>query len=318
MMVTQDLIASFPYIAQDPPVNLQQQYARQQVCYSSQPTAVQRTIEIQARLIARGIEERLSPIYFVLPEQIACEVDGNAQMQLQPVPAGLREQKIGDLLGQLNISDIDRHLKNLETDENHAVSTGAALVRFLIAISLVQSVLPASQRDWDVFDENCNLLVNSIAEAREKISDMRHALDMLANAVKLAPYLIVDKDFQWKRSGLQGQMLGQGRALAQHEIGEIIRAIRRRADGNALNRGFNLSLPYFDDQDLEIKTHTFEVIPAGRVGFDPLFIVWAARYQQSEMTKQKKMSPSTCNHLVDLLKTLEKAFDKAGRSTQGH
>jgi hypothetical protein len=317
-MITQDLIALFPTIAQDPPVSLQQQYARQRACFSSQPPPVQRTLETQARLVARGIAQRLSPIYFVLPEQIACQVDGNAHMQLQAIPAGQRQQKMGDLLGQLDISDIDRHLKALETDENRAISTGAALIRYLIARKLVESVLPANRDEWDVFDENSNLLVNSIDEAREKIFAMRHALDILVDAVKLTPYLIADKDFQWKRYGVQGQMLGQGRALAHYEIGEIIRTIRKRADAHALNRGFSLSLPYFDDQDLEMKTHTFEVIPVGRVGFDPLFIVWAARYQQSDLSKQKKMSPSTCNHLTDLLKTLEQAFVKPVRSTQGH
>lgn len=317
-MVTQEFIASFGAIEQDTAANLRWQFNQQQFRFNAQPLAVQRTLEIQARLIARGIEERLSPIYFVLPDQIACEGNGSAQIQLQPVPAELREQKIGDLLSQLCISDIDRRLKTLESDENPAVSNGAGLMRFSIALSLVQGVLPASRDEWDVFDENNNLLVNSIDEAREKISAMSHAMDMLTNAIRLAPYLIVDQGFQWKRYGVQGQMASQGRALAQYEIGEIIRTIRKRAESHALNRGFNLSLPYFDDQDFEMKTHNFEVIPPGRVGFDPLFIVWAARYQQSQISNQKKMSPSTCNHLLELLETLEKAFDQSARSNRSH
>jgi hypothetical protein len=320
MMVTQDFIASFTAVALDPSVNQKlhfEQYAQQQVRFHAQPLAVQQTLEIQAKLIARGIQERLSPIYFVLPEQIACEVDGTGQVQLQPVPPGLREQKIGALLGLLSLSDIDQRLKTLEVEADPAVSTGAGLMRFSIALSLVRSVLPAGRREGVIFDENNNLLVNSIGEAKEKISAMRHSLDTLEHAQALAPYITADNDFQCKRHGLVGQMGSQGRALAHHELGEIIRLIRRRVEAHALNRGFTLSLPYFDDQNLEMKIHSFEVIPAGRVGFDPFFVVWAARYQQSEISNQKKMNPSTRDHLLDLLKTLERAFDKPDRRLAG-
>lgn len=320
MMVTQDFIASFTAVALDPSVNQKlhfEQYAQQQVRFHAQPLAVQQTLEIQAKLIARGIQERLSPIYFVLPEQIACEVDGTGQVQLQPVPPGLREQKIGALLGLLSLSDIDQRLKTLEVEADPAVSTGAGLMRFSIALSLMRSVLPAGRREGVIFDENNNLLVNSIGEAKEKISAMRHSLDTLEHAQALAPYITADNDFQCKRHGLVGQMGSQGRALAHHELGEIIRLIRRRVEAHALNRGFTLSLPYFDDQNLEMKIHSFEVIPAGRVGFDPFFVVWAARYQQSEISNQKKMSPSTRDHLLDLLKTLERAFDKPDRRLAG-
>lgn len=317
-MVTQEFTASVGAIKQDVIASLNWQFNQLKFRYNAQPPAVQRSLETQARLIAKGIEERRSPIYFILPDQIACEGNDSAQPQIFPVPAELREQKIGDLLGQLSISDLDRRLRTLEVDQNPAVSTVAALMRFSIVQNLAQSVLPADRSEWVVFDENSNLLVNSIDEAREIISSMSHALDVLENLIKLAPYIIADKDFQWKRYGVQAQLVNQGRALAQYEIGEIIRTIRRRAEAHTLDRGLNLSLPYFDDQALQIKIYSFEIIPPGRVGFDPLFIVWAARYQQSEVTKQKKISPTTCKHLLDLLKFLECAFDKPARNPRSH
>lgn len=316
-MVTQDFIASFPSFVKDLPVNQRQHYAKQQARYYVQPLSVQQTLEIQGRLIAGGIKERRSPVYFVLPEQIACEMDGDGQVQLRLVPAGLREQKIGSLWGLLNISDIDRCLRALEAEADPAASTGAGLMRYLIALSLVRSVLLDDWCEWIIFDENNNLLVHSIDEAKEKISAMRHSMDMLEHAQTLASYIVADNDFQQTRFALHGQLVNQGRALAHHELGEIIRAIRRRAEVHSLDRGFNLSLPYFDDQGLEMKIHSFEVIPVGRVGFDPFFVVWAARYQQSEISTQRKMNPSTSKHLMDLLKTLERAFDKPIQGARG-
>jgi hypothetical protein len=315
-MVTQEIIASFTPFDQ-PSAIYQQQYTQRKVLFYAQPPAVQQTLEIQARLIAKGIEERRSPLYFVLPERIACESKGDGQIQLLPLPAGWCEQKIGDLLGCLSILDLERRLTTLEAEANSAVATGAGLLRFLVALSLVRGVFPGDPREWVVFDENNNLLVNSIDEAREKISSMHHYQDMLMNAQVLAPYIVVDTDFLRKRYGFQRQLTNQGRALAHHELGEIIRAIRKRVEAHTLDRGFSLNLPYFDDQDLEMKIHQFEIIPAGRVGFDSFFVVWAARYQQTEVSNLKKISPSTGKHLIDLLKTLERAFAKPAQRARG-
>ncbi len=47
-----------------------------------------------------------------------------------------------------------------------------------------------------------------------------------------------------------------------------------------LNRGLSLSLPYFDDQDMELKNLDFDVIPAGRVMFVPAFLVMAVSAEE--------------------------------------
>jgi hypothetical protein len=107
---------------------------------------------------------------------------------------------------------------------------------------------------------------------------------------------------------MPGQLLDQGRALAKHLTAEIIEKIQRRAQANNLNRGLSLSLPYFDDQDLVMKTRDFVVIPAGRIGFDRRFVVGAALEEQARVARDTCLSPSTRHFLSMQLSMFERAF----------
>jgi len=88
-----------------------------------------------------------------------------------------------------------------------------------------------------------------------------------------------------------------------------VRVIRQRAGAHDLNRGLSLSLPYFDDQALEIRTHDFEVIPAGRIMFVPAFVVRAVSEEQAKVAQDTRLSPSTRKYLLQELKVLETAFE---------
>src|SRR5258705_1667942 len=109
------------------------------------------------------------------------------------------------------------------------------------------------------------------------------------------------------------KLINQGRALAGYEPAEIVRAIRRRATAQDLNRGLSLSLPYFDDQSLQMRTHNFEIIPAGRIMFVPAFVVRAAREEQAKVAQDTRLSASTRKHLLNALKTLEAAFESLSK-----
>ena len=175
--------------------------------------------------------------------------------------------------------------------------------------------VPAARRfympQWVAFGDDGALLVNSVNEAEAHLASMQRFLAILHAAVSLAPYIVADEAYQQKRYGMLGQLINQGRALARHETGEIIRAIRRRAAAQDLNRGLSLSLPYFDDQALQLKTHSFEVIPAGRIMFVPAFVVRAAREEQAKVGQDTRLSPSTRKHLLNSLKALEAAFESS-------
>lgn len=164
---------------------------------------------------------------------------------------------------------------------------------------------------WVAFDQDGGLLVGSVQEAEAHVRSMQHFLSVLHSALGLAPYLIADEDFRRKRFGMLGQLVNQGRALARHETGEIIQTIRRRAAAQDLNRGLSLSLPYFDDQDLELKTYPFEVIPAGRIPFIPAFVVRAVHEEAAKIAQDTRLAPSTRRHLLEELAMLEQAFDSS-------
>jgi hypothetical protein len=162
---------------------------------------------------------------------------------------------------------------------------------------------------WVAFDENGELLVKSLEEAKSQIKSMQRFMEVLFLAVALAPYISADQEYASKRYGMLGQLVNQGRALAIYQVKEIICRIKERAEAGSLNRGLRLSLPYFDDQELKIKSSEFEVIPSGRIMFVPAFVVRAVRQEEVKVSQDTRYNPSTRKHLLYLLDLLEKAFE---------
>jgi len=175
--------------------------------------------------------------------------------------------------------------------------------------------VPAARRfylpQWVSFDDNGKLLVGSVKEAEANLASMERFVDILHAASSIAPYIIADDEYQKKRYGMLGQLINQGRALARYKTLDIIRTIQERAKAGSLNRGLSLSLPYFDDQELRLKTTIFEVIPAGRIMFVPAFVVRAAREEAAKRVQDTRFNPSTRRHLMAELQMLEDAFFQA-------
>lgn len=162
---------------------------------------------------------------------------------------------------------------------------------------------------WVAFDENGDLLVKSVEEAESHIKSMQRFMEVLFLAVALAPYISADNEYAKKRYGMLGQLVNQGRALANNQVQNIIARIRQRAAAGSLNRGLRLSLPYFNDQDLKINISNFEVIPSGRIMFVPAFVVRAVRQEEVKVSQDTRYNPSTRKHLLQLLDQLEQAFE---------
>ncbi|MEW6568191.1 MAG: hypothetical protein AB1449_08515 [Chloroflexota bacterium] len=189
--------------------------------------------------------------------------------------------------------------------------------RGTLTVPFVPSARKFYLPQWVAFDEEDRLLVGSIGEAEAHVRSMQRFLGILHAAVSLAPYMVADEEYQRKRYGMLGQLVNQGRALARYLTGEIIRTIQRRAAANDLNRGLSLSLPYFDDQSLEMKTRDFEVIPAGRIMFIPAFVVRAAREEQAKAAQDTRLDPATRTHLLHELSLLAKAFESSSLDRTG-
>lgn len=177
---------------------------------------------------------------------------------------------------------------------------------------LLVPYVPAARRfylpQWVAFDDEGSLLVNSASRAEAHLASMQRFVAILHTAVTLAPYMVVDAEYQQKRYGMLGQLINQGRALARYLTHEVVETIQNRAKAQDLNRGLSLSLPFFDDQDLEMRTHNFEVIPAGRIMFVPAFVVRAAREEQVKVAQDTRLSASTRKHLLEELRELQEAF----------
>jgi hypothetical protein len=81
-----------------------------------------------------------------------------------------------------------------------------------------------------------------------------------------------------------------------------------RAEKQTLNRGLSITLPYFDDQNLQMDKTKFEIIPAGRIMFVPAFVVRASLGEQAKASQDTRLNSSTRKHLLAQLKNLETAF----------
>jgi hypothetical protein len=178
--------------------------------------------------------------------------------------------------------------------------------------SLQVPYVPAARRfylpQWVAFDAQDKLIVNTLKEAEAHIRSTQRFLTILFAARSLAPYMVVDEEFEKKRYGMLGQLVNQGRAMARYQTREIVRTIWERANAQSLNRGLSLSLPYFDDQELKLEAYNFTIIPAGRIMFVPAFVVRAALEEQAKIAQDTRYSNSTRKHLLAELQMLSDAF----------
>ena len=296
---------------------LREECQAQQALYAAQPPGVRRMLDEQARKIAEALVQRQRQLDFALPDQVSLEEEWMV------VPAEFRRQNVAGLLGRLPVAarrdiraSVRQRLNQLEQSNHPAVAVSARLVRYAVVRYIVHDMLLAGDPggaflpQWVAFDDE-RLLAPSVQEAEARVASMQSYVSTLHLAVSLAPYIFADEEYQRKRSGMLVQLINQGRALARHQIGIVIGKIHRYAEAGDLNLGFSLSLPYFDDQALEMAMYDFQVIPAGRTMFVPAFVVLAARREQNRLQQDARLSESTRMHILSELKALEHAFESA-------
>jgi hypothetical protein len=172
--------------------------------------------------------------------------------------------------------------------------------------------VPAARKfflpQWVAFDDQGKLLVGSVKEAEAHVQSMQRYVTILHHALSLAPYMSASEEYQRKRYGILGQLINQGRALSNFKTGKIICGIKARVENRSLNRGLSITLPYFDDQTLEMEKSNLEIIPAGRIMFVPAFVVRASRGEQAKVAQDTRLNASTRKHLLAQLEALETAF----------
>ncbi|TAK13818.1 MAG: hypothetical protein EPO32_03880 [Anaerolineae bacterium] len=321
---------------------LETDYSRWQNLYEQQPAEVRQFLEVQAQTLANTLTLSARQAWFFLPQFVASEKDG----QLLSISESKREHKLGNRLDRLfrrpAILLLRNRLDELEAGTDEAVALSAGLTRYATGIQLVHHTLPSGQTvtyrplageeiptipngaatrrkkpyaqrffmpEWVALDAEDSLLVPTSKEAERIIAQMEHYFSVLHMSVRLAPYMVADPEYQRRRTGILGQLINQGRALAWFQTRAIIDLIRKRADQGALNRGLSLSLPYFDDQTLELRTLQFQIIPPGRIMFLLGFVARACRNEQAKVAQDTRLNASTRNHLLGELRLLENAFE---------
>lgn len=246
------------------------------------------TLAVAGKLMRFAIAHSI--VYQILPEGRAVKYIAEEGEEIPSIPIG------GEIKSALTASTDAIVEEVAESDR------GDLLVPYV----------PAARRfylpQWVAFDDQNQLLVGSIAEAEAHIASMQKFLGLLHTSVAIAPYFVADEAYQRKRYGILGQLVNQGRAMAFYQAVEIVKTIQRRAHSNDLNRGLSIDLPYFDDQNLVLKTYFFEIIPAGRIMFVPAFVVRASRLEQAKVAQDTRLSSSTRKNFLKVLQILEKAF----------
>ena len=172
--------------------------------------------------------------------------------------------------------------------------------------------VPAARRfylpQWVAFGDDDCLLAASLKEAEATIASLEKTVRLMQEAAAICPSLVSDETYQRKRAGLLGQLINQGRALARAYTREIIERIHVRAAAGTLNRGLSLSLPYFDDDALTLRTYPVNIIPDGRIMFIAAFVVRAMRIAKAQVVSDTHLNSSTRRHLLAQLTSIESAF----------
>ncbi len=304
-----DLIS--PVITHERPVSyLEQEYNAWKSLFAAQPAPIRSFLETQARQITEALLQGSPQIRFTLPESVMVpveEADAKKEYTLS-VPSQDRRQIAGSWWNRYLHANLSASLRQrlvvLETSAYLAVAVSSGLIRYAIGRVLAEALPP----EWAAFDHDGRLLAGTLSEAESYLASLQHCLKSMQLAAGLAPYFAADEDFQQKRYGVIEHTTHQGRALADYKVGLIILGIKQKIEKRALDRGFSLSLPYFDDQRMEIRTYDFAVTPGGRVMFTPAFIVLAVMKEHVKVAQDARLSPSTRKHLLAELECLEEAF----------
>jgi len=163
---------------------------------------------------------------------------------------------------------------------------------------------------WVAFGEEDQMLTASFLEAETFIYSLQNAVRLLQDAEAICNSIVADEAYQRKRAGLLGQLVNQGRALARSYTRQIITRIHAKAETGDLDRGLQISLPYFEINDLAIHLYPVNVIPKGRIKFIPEFLVLAMQQTAWKVQQDPQINTSSRRHLLAQLASIENSFNK--------
>lgn len=309
--------------------NTQQDTAHRKILWEAQDEAVRGHFDSEATNIARAIRENRKEICFNFPDRLYIFDDSKNEWREERISRRYRQLHTARKLFSHSLEEIlprfIERLSELQSSQEQAVAYCAELLRYRTALALLESlpICTTSANDdalasspeakapfpqWVAFNSAGQIVVGSIEEAEERIGAMEKYLQVLSAAFALDAGVAEEPAYQLRYHAILQQWTEQACAYAHYQTLELIRIIRNRAMENTLNRGLSLSLPYFDDQKLQIKSYDFEVIPAGRIAFEPVFVAQAAQEAKQNVANDIRLSVTTRERLIAELDLLEKSF----------
>jgi hypothetical protein len=303
-------------------IKLEAEYRQWKSLYQVQALEVQNFLQGQAAAIVQNLLADKIGFNFQLPGQVKLLEE---EMPLL-VPAAKRNQTSSGWFWWIarkdSLSALHQRLFKLENSSDRQVAAGAGLIRHTTALYMLQRLKPRIKKIKNVLLEERFQLQESnpiltLQETEVLVADLQGMLGELNKAARLAPFIIANPTYPTRQTELTDILSQQGRALARCQNAEMVQTIRERAARHDLNRGLSLSLPYYDDRTLRLKTYDFVVIPVARIPFMAEFVVRAAEREKTQVWQDPSLSQSTRVHLVKELEYLRKSFNTPRQLAKG-
>jgi hypothetical protein len=285
--------------------------ARRQQLWSAQTPAVRQHFAEQGQRICEAILKGSAIVQFSFPEQIRLPGDDLHTWREENVARRYRQQWAGSRLlrgrsGELVKSFIQR-MSELQSSADEGIAACAEIIRYQTAQALF-AALPLKALETVSADAAVPPAL-TVEEAQSCFYELEGYIHLLTMAFAVDPAISEEDKYSNVASRMIQRFIEAGLSYCQLCTLQIIRTIRQRAAQNSLNRGLSVSLPYFDDQALELKKFNLEVIPPGRILFEPHFVVDAVVEAKRRVSADTHLSPATRQHLLAQLELLEKSFN---------
>ena len=215
-----------------------QEYLGNQALSRVQTSLVQRYLETQAAIMAEAIVQGLSQVRFSLPDRVVLDIQEKDAKTIM-VPAEVREQVIGGLVGRLIHTDLRTTLRSrlmeLEQSTNKAVSTSSVLIRHALVMYMVYNMLPSGKGvQYSVLegDEIPSIPLHDTSASGSALTAASDAMIVEEDRAEggreqlLVPYVEAARRFylpQWVSFDDSGRMLVQSLSEAENQIASMQR-----------------------------------------------------------------------------------------------
>ncbi|GAB4475635.1 MAG: hypothetical protein Kow0088_12650 [Anaerolineales bacterium] len=281
--------------------NLPQQSKLEQIqrLWQAQPRETRQHLTDQASRIVGELIAGKNRLQFSYPAVVSVFNSQSQQWEEISVPKRYQKPQTIELLLQGNLHPLQSLLMQLSRlfwSRKPAISVCTAILRYQIAHQLI-SQLPEEPT-----------VSEAAAEEMSDLANLRANLEMLSIALAFEPAITESQLFAIRYQKAVQQLISRGRSYAQQLSLKMIQTLRQRAERNDLNRGVSVSVPYFDDQKLDLCFYQLQIIPPGRIPFEETYVVQAAQQAKQKVTHDQSLNTETRQHLYEQLDLLEKSF----------